>query len=150
MAGYENWFLCVLAILFPPLAVALKKESYINWTVLINFLLFLCGVLPGIVHGWYFILAYDHYRFQNLLLSVAGLLLSPLVTVKEDVEFIFVGTCFYGIWEFFLTRPCCKKLISYNNSLSCYILCVLYSTFCKIGRAVQQECRDRSRMPSSA
>ncbi|KAK4096530.1 hypothetical protein N658DRAFT_435939 [Parathielavia hyrcaniae] len=62
-------FLGVLAVLFPPLPVWVKR-GICSADSIINFLLFILGYLPGLLHAWYIIATYPEppydYDYQNL------------------------------------------------------------------------------------
>ena len=49
MASSNKILLIILAILLPPVAVFLKKGADIN--LIINIILWILGVLPGIIHA---------------------------------------------------------------------------------------------------
>jgi uncharacterized membrane protein YqaE (UPF0057 family) len=49
VASNNKILLIILAILLPPVAVFLKKGADIN--LLINIILWLLGVIPGIIHA---------------------------------------------------------------------------------------------------
>lgn len=49
--GANEFLLAFLCLIFSPLAVFLWSGADQN--LLINIVCFLCGVLPGIIHGWY-------------------------------------------------------------------------------------------------
>lgn len=66
--------LCVLAVIFSPLAVLIKYGC--TREVLICFLLFLLLVIPGIIYAWYCILSGRHFR--RLVLTILCIILSPL------------------------------------------------------------------------
>jgi len=54
MCDGPDLFLCLLAILFPPIAVWVKK-GICSCDSLINILLCCLGFLPGLIHAWYIV-----------------------------------------------------------------------------------------------
>ncbi|SPN99688.1 related to SNA2 Integral mebrane protein [Cephalotrichum gorgonifer] len=59
-------FLGVLAILFPPLPVWVKC-GICSTESLLNFLLFLLGYIPGLLHAWYIIAKYpESFEYEPL------------------------------------------------------------------------------------
>jgi len=65
MCDGPDLFLCVLAVLFPPIAVWVKRgicsaDSFINIALLI------LGYLPGLIHAWYIISAYPSESYEPL------------------------------------------------------------------------------------
>ncbi|RFU32060.1 hypothetical protein B7463_g4260, partial [Scytalidium lignicola] len=58
-------FLAVLAILFPPLAVWVKR-GICSADSLINILLCMLGFLPGLLHAWYIIAKYPEPEYLLL------------------------------------------------------------------------------------
>ncbi|CAG9944959.1 unnamed protein product [Clonostachys rosea f. rosea IK726] len=50
----SDLFLCVLAILFPPLPVWVKR-GICSADSIINILLLCLGFIPGLIHAWYII-----------------------------------------------------------------------------------------------
>jgi len=76
--------LCLLAILLSPLAV-LISDAECSTKVGINVVLFLLGVLPGILHAWYVILGKK--TFQRLMWSFLAIILPPLpVAIKYGCQ----------------------------------------------------------------
>ncbi|KAI9882162.1 MAG: hypothetical protein M1823_006094 [Watsoniomyces obsoletus] len=62
MACTSDIFLCLLAILFPPLPVWVKR-GICSADSLINIALCMLGGIPGLFHAWYIILKYpDAYQ----------------------------------------------------------------------------------------
>lgn len=55
--------LCVIALILPPLPVAIKR-GLCSCDFLLNVLLCLIGVLPGLVHAWYIVLKYSEERLR--------------------------------------------------------------------------------------
>lgn len=53
-------FLTVINIIFPPLAVMILTGAGMD--TMMNSILFLCGVLPSHVHGFYISCVYFHRR----------------------------------------------------------------------------------------
>ncbi|ODQ52204.1 cation transport-related protein, partial [Saitoella complicata NRRL Y-17804] len=47
-------FLCLLAVLIPPIPVGIKA-GFCTADLLINICLCVLGVIPGLVHAWYII-----------------------------------------------------------------------------------------------
>ncbi|PHH77187.1 hypothetical protein CDD82_3634 [Ophiocordyceps australis] len=60
-------FLGVIAILFPPLPVWVKR-GICSADSIINILLCVLGILPGLIHSWYIIAKYpdDPYEYETL------------------------------------------------------------------------------------
>ncbi|KAF2708764.1 hypothetical protein K504DRAFT_467995 [Pleomassaria siparia CBS 279.74] len=59
-------FLLLLAVLFPPVAVWIKR-GICSADSLINICLCMLGVLPGLLHAWYIVFKYpDPYEYEHL------------------------------------------------------------------------------------
>ncbi|PNS18789.1 hypothetical protein CAC42_5328 [Sphaceloma murrayae] len=58
-------FLGILAIIFPPLAVWVKR-GICSADSLINITLCLLGFLPGLIHAWYIIASYPDPTYEEL------------------------------------------------------------------------------------
>ncbi|GAM85082.1 hypothetical protein ANO11243_030850 [Dothideomycetidae sp. 11243] len=58
-------FLGILALLFPPLPVWIKR-GICSADSLINIALCMLGVLPGLIHSWYIIAAYPDPTYDEL------------------------------------------------------------------------------------
>uniref|UniRef100_A0A6B2LUM1 YqaE/Pmp3 family membrane protein n=1 Tax=Arcella intermedia TaxID=1963864 RepID=A0A6B2LUM1_9EUKA len=76
-----------IALIFSPLAVLLKKGC--GCDLLINIVLFICGILPGIFHAWWLILKWKY--FKRILYTLLAIILPPLVA------FIYHGIA-CGFW----------------------------------------------------
>jgi len=57
MGSSSDLFLALIAVLFPPIAVWIKR-SLCSLDSLLNLLLCLLGYLPGLLHAWYIIAKY--------------------------------------------------------------------------------------------
>lgn len=55
----RDWFLVFIAIFIPPIAVWLKR-GFFTKDLLINFLLFLLGFIPGLIHALYVISSHPY------------------------------------------------------------------------------------------
>eukprot|EP00456_Euglypha_rotunda_P059504 TRINITY_DN49703_c0_g1_i3.p1 TRINITY_DN49703_c0_g1~~TRINITY_DN49703_c0_g1_i3.p1 ORF type:complete len:112 (-),score=5.70 TRINITY_DN49703_c0_g1_i3:10-309(-) len=84
----------------------------------------------------------NNLRSMRVYIGVMLLLYSPILLVSF-YAWITGNHAPASLW--ILTG-----LMGHSNTVMNPILYYLLSTSAKIGRAVQQECRDRSRMPSSA
>lgn len=49
-----DFFLSILALFFPPFAVAFRSGLFSS-DLLLNILLTMFGILPGVLHAWYYI-----------------------------------------------------------------------------------------------
>ncbi|MCJ1401974.1 hypothetical protein MMC11_005191 [Xylographa trunciseda] len=57
MGSSSDFFLALIAVLFPPIAVWIKR-SVCSLDSLLNILLCVLGYLPGLLHAWYIIAKY--------------------------------------------------------------------------------------------
>lgn len=57
----RDWFLVLLAIFFPPIAVWFKR-GFFTKDLLINVLLCLLGLLPGLIHALYVISQHPYHE----------------------------------------------------------------------------------------
>lgn len=55
----RDWFLVLVSIFFPPIAVWLKR-GFFSKDLLINVLLCLLGFIPGLIHALYVISQHPH------------------------------------------------------------------------------------------
>jgi len=77
----EDIVLCIVAIFISPLAVLIKKGCGMEF--LINLILFILFVIPGIIHAWFVILSWKH--FERCLLTLVCLIgLSPIAVFIRD------------------------------------------------------------------
>jgi len=65
MCDGPDFFLCLLAILFPPLGVWVKR-GICSVDSIINIALCALGYLPGVIHAWYIISKYPQYGYEQL------------------------------------------------------------------------------------
>ena len=65
--GLGDAILCVVAVILPPLPVAVKR-GVCSCDFLINVLLCLIGFLPGLIHAWWIVLTWseERQRFEYL------------------------------------------------------------------------------------
>lgn len=59
----RDWFLVLIAIFVPPLAVALKRGLFTK-DFLINLILFLLGFFPGLIHALY-VISFHPYESES-------------------------------------------------------------------------------------
>ncbi|MCJ1288033.1 hypothetical protein MMC26_007386 [Xylographa opegraphella] len=57
MGSGSDFFLALIAVLFPPIAVWIKR-SICSLDSLLNLLLCILGYIPGLLHAWYIIAKY--------------------------------------------------------------------------------------------
>lgn len=65
MCDGSDLFLCVLAVLFPPIGVWVKR-GICSADSLINIALCALGYLPGLLHAWYIISAYPDPGYEQV------------------------------------------------------------------------------------
>lgn len=89
----RDWFLVFIAIFIPPLAVWLKR-GFFTKDLLINFLLFLLGFFPGLIHALYVISCHPYEeneaRYSHLSSSddnYGSLAWVTLSTLSSSAEF---------------------------------------------------------------
>jgi len=73
--GCGEFFLCLLAVFLSPVAVLIKKGCGCEF--LVNIILFVLGIVPGIIHAWFCILKAKHFR--RLLYTFLAVIMPPLV-----------------------------------------------------------------------
>eukprot|EP01127_Copromyxa_protea_P001941 TRINITY_DN11843_c0_g1_i1.p1 TRINITY_DN11843_c0_g1~~TRINITY_DN11843_c0_g1_i1.p1 ORF type:complete len:139 (-),score=21.48 TRINITY_DN11843_c0_g1_i1:51-467(-) len=116
--GSGQFVLGVLCCLLSPAVVA--YHSGFGQEFLINLLLFICGWLPGVVHGWYVIMGSKIFR--RLLWSLVAMILPPLVVGHKEgfgnKNFLFsiifticgwfpgILHAWYIIWTYSANRQC--------------------------------------------
>ncbi|MCJ1311804.1 hypothetical protein MMC25_005477 [Agyrium rufum] len=67
MSTSSDLFLALLAVLFPPLTVWIKR-GLCSCDALLNILLCLLGYIPGLIHAWYIIAKYpDDYDEEEAM-----------------------------------------------------------------------------------
>jgi len=72
-------FLALIAVLFPPIAVWIKR-GICSCDSIINILLCLLGYLPGLIHAWYIIAKYPEDEY------------SPIPSHEEHVVYYYVSS----------------------------------------------------------
>ncbi|KAJ9606153.1 hypothetical protein H2200_009114 [Cladophialophora chaetospira] len=83
---FTNFLLCVLAIIFPPLAVAIKAGGCCTGDVCLTFLFSWLGYLPGVFYAWYIIARYAEHEDRKYQKVVKVIYVPRDAEDAEDTE----------------------------------------------------------------